>query len=356
MFTKITPNLLLQRLPNQILTRISPAIFVLLLLYSGCSFQQEATISEEDESTVDSDFQAYTDTLVDDAATFTMVPVEGGTFMMGSDNENAGEHEGPPREVYVDSFWMSEHEVSWDEYLIFLQLAIEDEDPEEHILAGMREEYGIDALSVPTPPYEDVSYGMGHEGYPAISMTHYAAVMYAKWLTAQTGNFYRLPTEAEWEYACRGGNVEEYEAVPLDEYEWHTENSDESYNQVASKQPNPLGLYDMKGNVAEWTMDEYLEDYHEQLEGEPADNPWFKPEVLYPRTVRGSSWRDDPEDLRCTQRRGSDERWKRGDPQFPKSRWWHTHADFLGFRLVRPKETPPQEKIKEYWLEPIEDY
>jgi formylglycine-generating enzyme required for sulfatase activity len=113
----------------------------------------------------------------------------------------------------------------------------------------------------------------------------------------------------------------------------------------------------MFGNVAEWTLDQYLEDYSQALEDEPADNPLFIPEKLYPRSVRGGSWMDDPAQASCLQRRGSAPKWKMKDPQYPKSAWWHTNAPFVGFRVVKPLEQPETvEDMKAYWVEEMPDY
>ena len=324
--------------------------FLLVVLVSSSLFIIAMTQTQ--------DFEPYSQKIPGTDVEINMVPVEGGTYTMGRDDGEA--NEGPAREVEVESFWMAEHEMTWEQYDLFVREATSD--LEQQIASDAEDLYGLtaDAVSLPTAPYVDMSFGMGRDGYPAISMTHYAAVMYAKWLTAKTGEFHRLPTEAEWEYACRGGIEGGYafdgNAGALEDYEWHEDNSDRSYNSVADKQANPLGLYDMKGNVSEWTMDQYHEDYYEMLEGDVAVNPWFKPDELYPRAVRGGSWRDTPEEARCTQRRGSEERWKRQDPQVPKSLWWHTSADFVGFRVIRPKETPSREEMEEYWIEPMEDY
>jgi formylglycine-generating enzyme required for sulfatase activity len=201
-----------------------------------------------------------------------------------------------------------------------------------------------------------MSFGMGTDSFPAISMTHYAASMFTKWLTAKTGDFYRLPTEAEWEYACKvgGGTVGN-----IDDKAWHRGNSDRGYKMVGSKEPNRFGLYDILGNVAEWTTDQYFEDYHEkvkELGDEPILNPWFKPTKLYPRAVRGASWLDEKDEVSCIKRRGSEARWKMLDPQIPKSLWWHTNAQFLGFRVVRTLENPSPKEMENYWPEPVDDY
>ena len=334
---------------------------IALVAIAGCS---ALFGTSDDDKTVDSveadpDFQPYTQELPDTDVTLQMVPVQGGTFLMGrsSDEEGKASHEGPQRKVNVDSFWMTAHEITWEQYDLFAKEIVDKEISQE-----MMERFGIepDAVTTPSPPYGDETYGMGRDGRPAVSMTHYAAVIYAMWVTGKTGEFHRLPTEAEWEYACRGGVHGNYDLKgnehALDSHEWFRANSGTSYQPVASKEPNPLGLYDMKGNIAEWTMDEYHEDYHDRLEGEVADNPWFKPEVLYPRAIRGGHYRESAEDIRCTKRRGSDRRYSRGDPQIPKSAWWHTDAPFVGIRLVRPKEAPPLEELEEFWIDPILEF
>jgi len=314
-----------------------------------------------DQDSNNESFTEYSQQIPGSEASIEMVPVEGGTFLMGSPEDEAGRSadEGPQRQVQVDSFWIGKYEITWEQYDLFAN-EVMSELQEKLVQASVDIEIEADAISTPTPPYVDMTFGMGRDGHPAISMTHYAAVMFTKWLTAKTGNFYRLPTEAEWEYACRASSPDAYHfgnnPAELDRYAWYRDNSNRKYQQIGTKEPNPLGIHDMLGNVAEWTMDQYYEDYFDRLEGEPAVNPWFRPEVLYPRSVRGGSWQDEAEGQRCAHRRGSQERWKMLDPQMPKSRWWHTSAQFLGFRIVRPKETPSREEMEQYWIEPMEDF
>ncbi len=287
---------------------------------------------------------AYEESIPGTSVTFKMAPIPGGAFKMGSPESEAGRKgdEGPQREVKVKPFWMGVSEVTWDLYRLFMfsELSGDAEAGDEV----------VDGISRPTKPYVEMSFGMGVEGYPAISMTQHAAQKFTQWLSARTGRFYRLPTEAEWEYACRAGTTTAYsfgdDPAQLGDHGWSIDNADFQYRKVGVKAPNPWGLYDMHGNVAEWTLDRYTTGGYE--EG-PAEDPWVRPAALYPRTVRGGSWFDDPDRLRCAARTGSDEQWKMQDPQLPKSIWYHTDAQFLGLRVVRPLETPTAERMYEYW-------
>lgn len=287
-------------------------------------------------------------------APYEMVAIAGGQFQMGSPaNELDRESdEGPQVEVSVNAFWMGRFEVTWDEYEPYMITQVDrykwgarkDYDSEEHTL--------VDAVSQPTAPYTEMSFGMGQKGYPAISMTQHAANKYCQWLSAQTGHFYRLPTEAEWEYACRAGTVTAYsfgdDPAKLDKYAWYYDNANEKYQKVGRKEPNPWGLHDMHGNVMEWVADQYSPDYYEKIKASPI-NPLVRPTETYPRSVRGGSWFGDPKDLRSANRRGSDPVWKQQDPQLPKSIWYHTNAPWLGFRIVRPKKLPTLEELDFYW-------
>lgn len=308
-----------------------------------------------------SEFGPYSEKIPGSDITINMVPINGGTFLMGSPPNEEGRNvdEGPQKEVKVDSFWMGAYEITWEQYSQFL-----DEKPgnvkSREVTLKDGSKITIDGVSTATPMYIDMSFGMGRQGFPAINMTQYAAMMYARWLFTKTGHFYRLPTEAEWEYACRSGSKTAYyfgnDLKELDKFAWFKDNSGNGYKKVGTKAPNAFGLYDMHGNVSEWTADQYREDYFKELKGNPADNPYFKPTTLYPRSVRGGSWMDDGADLRSAKRQGSSNIWKQRDPQMPKSIWWLTDAPFVGFRLVRPKDTPSKEDIKRYWIEVMDDF
>jgi formylglycine-generating enzyme required for sulfatase activity len=119
------------------------------------------------------------------------------------------------------------------------------------------------------------------------------------------------------------------------------------------KPANALGLHDMLGNVSEWVMDQYSADFYANS---PADNPLNKPTKLYPRVVRGGSWKDPASSQTCTARQSSRSKWKKRDPQIPKSNWWLTNAPFVGFRLVVPKQQPSLQEMQQYWLKAIKDF
>jgi formylglycine-generating enzyme required for sulfatase activity len=208
-------------------------------------------------------------------------------------------------------------------------------------------------LTQPTEPYTDMTFGMGRTEYPAICMTQLAARVYCMWLTEKTGRYYRLPTEAEWEYACRAGTTTAYsfgdDPADLDDYGWYYDNSDEQYQQVGKLEPNPWGLHDMHGNVAEWVLDQHTPDGYPASPSEVLENPLVTPTKLYPRVIRGGSWDDDPDMLRSAVRAFSKPEWKDQDPQIPQSIWYHTDALHVGFRLVRPLVEPTLPERAEKW-------
>ena len=287
---------------------------------------------------------------------FKVALIPGGTFLMGSpeSEDNHTADEGPQIEVKVDSFYMSAHEVTFDAYNIFREKEL-DKVPAD------REDWDVDAYARPSPPYEDPTFGMGKEGFPAVSMTQFAALQYCKWLSDKTGVFYRLPTEAEWEYACRAGTTTTYyfgdDTELLEDHAWHYDNSNEKYHPVGEKTPNAWGLYDMLGNVSEWTLDQYQDTAYAHIAATMAEevNPWIKPVRLHPRSVRGGSWDDDKEEARCAARIKSSMRWKERDPQLPKSFWWNTDSPFVGFRLVRPYNQPSKEEQMAFWTRVLGD-
>ena len=261
---------------------------------------------------------------------YEMVPIPAGKYLMGDNNHS--KDEAPQHPVSVEAFWMAPREVTWNEYRLFMFATLAGEELGANIT--------IDAVSRPTKPYVEMSFGMGIEGFPAISMTHHAANKYAQWLSAKTGHFYRLPTEAEWEYACKANSPE---PADLGEVAVYKANSKGQYNLVGTKKANAFGLFDMLGNVMEWTTDQYYADAYKN------PKPWYPSKTSYPHTARGGSWSDVAERVRCAARFPSDASWKLQDPNLPKSIWYHTDALGLGFRLIRPLKTPTPEEMHAYW-------
>ena len=293
---------------------------------------------------------------------FSMVAIKGGEFMMGSPagEANRKDDEGPQVKVKVKPFWIGKNEVTWDEYNPFM---ITDVGRNKD---GSRQKFDpalpiTEIVSQPTTPYTEMSFGMGTDGYPAISMTHHAANKYCEWLSAQTGQFYRLPTEQEWEYAARAGTTTAYwwgdDASKVKDNEWFYDNAPNfQYAKIGQKPANPWGLHDILGNVAEWTMDQYQPDYLKNLAAmaDKAAGYCVPSTTPYPHTARGGPWDDDPDRLRAATRRGSGPEWKQQDPQLPKSIWYLTDAKFLGMRLVRPLEIPSPEEMFRCWNNGVE--
>ena len=206
-----------------------------------------------------------------------------------------------------------------------------------------------------------MAYGMGKGSHPAIGMTQYNALQFCKWLYIKTGIFYCLPTEAQWEYACRAGSSGAYsfgnDTSKAGNYAWYTANSEGKTHPVGTKKPNAWGLYDMHGNVAEWTFDQYIPGYYKQFKNKTALNPVAVPVKLYPQAIRGGSFQDAADVLRSASRTASDPKWKRLDPQIPKSNWWFPEAPFIGIRIVRPFKSPDKQQIEKYYNQkPIADY
>ena len=295
----------------------------------------------------------YTEPIPGTEVKFEMVPIPGGKFSMGSPKDEKGrkDDESPQHEVAIAPFWMEKHEITWDEYELWA-LGLDRQRREVKKIPTTDRDKMVDTVAIPTKPYADMTFGMGKEGYPAICMTQFAAKVYCKWLSAKTGRYYRLPTEAEWEYAARAGTTTAYsfgdDPKKLGDYAWFTGNSDDKYHKVATKKPNAWGLYDMYGNVCEWTVDQYVADFYKKFEGKVAENPVSPATTEYGRVARGGSWDDDPQKCRSAARRASDKDWKKQDPQIPQSIWYLTDANFLGFRVVRPLDVPKPEEAKKY--------
>jgi formylglycine-generating enzyme required for sulfatase activity len=244
---------------------------------------------------------------------FDMVPVPGGPFEMKNPEKPA-----EALTVEIKPFWIGKTEVTWDQYDVYLyRLDIENgrgyAPPDRH--AGPEPGPGPDGISRPTMPYGTVDEGFGHKGYPAIHVSYFAASEYCRWLSMKTKRKYRLPTEAEWEYACRagalpGGPIQD--AGQLGAMACYFDNSQTVTSAVGKKDPNAWGICDMLGNVSEWCTG---------IGKEKA-------------VCRGGSYLDRASSVHPAAREIDTPDWNLSDPQDPKSRWWLANASFVGFRVV----------------------
>lgn len=302
----------------------------------------------------------YKTTIPGTEVEYTMIPVPGGTFTMGSPEGEQGRvaDEGPQRQIEVDPFWIGKTELTWSEYKVFMSLYSLFKRAKRAGLEPITAQNKADAISVPTPLYEPShTYEYGDDdNQPAVTMTQYAAKQYTKWLSGMTGLQYRLPSEAEWEYAARAGSKTAYcfgdDPAALDTYAAFASNAPEGPALVGSFLPNQFGLYDMHGNAWEWVIDGHSDNYP-ALEGKVN----WKDAIVWPteeknRVVRGGGFQDPAERLRSSVRMASDdEPWKENDPNLPLSPWWYTDdpARAVGMRLVRSATPLDAELIGKFW-------
>ena len=296
----------------------------------------------------------FTETIPGTTISFQMKAIPGGTFKMGSPENEAMRKadEGPQKEVSISPFFMAEVEVTWNEYLAFYSAtAAEGRSTDTE---GTRTESDVDAISGPTPPYgqPDQNWGLGNR--PAITMSYHSAETYCKWLSQVTGKNYRLPTEAEWEYAARGGTETPYffpgnpkdfgekgfigklfgkGSSDINQYIVYSDNSRAKTEEPDAVQANPFGLKNMLGNAAEYCSDWYAEDAYGQLQNGAKDPRG--PESGEERVVRGGYFRSTVGEVRSAARdytKSVD--WLKTDPQMPKSIWWLSDCNYISFRVV----------------------
>ncbi len=297
-------------------------LFALLFLVSSLSVAQ--------------DFKNYEQTIPGSSIKFQMAAIPSGRFQMGSKAIVADNDESPMKEVEVSSFWMGTKEVTFAEWDLYFK--------DSQLPQGKNP----DGITRATPQYIDLTWGMGRDvNHPTNSMSQAAAMMYCKWLYSKTGIFFRLPTEAEWEYACKANAAPvSMDAKALQEYGFFKDNSLGKFHHVGEKKPNAFGLYDMLGNLSEWTLDQYDPIYFQKMEGKDPLNP---PASKYPKVVKGGSYLDTSTELRCSNRIASNADWNKRDPQIPKSKWWLTEGMFVGFRIVRPFKQPGKEEAEKFF-------
>jgi formylglycine-generating enzyme required for sulfatase activity len=263
------------------------------LLIAGLVLCQYGLASAHDFSAPSQAREPFEQKVTGHLVKFKMVPLPDGKITVNG------------KEKQVKGLWMSETEVTWDLFDIWAFRL--DQTPDEQA-------QGVDAKARPSKPYGAPDRGFGHHGFPALAMTHHAAEEFCQWLSRKTGRKYRLPTEAEWEYAAQAGNA----ATPeLEQVAWFWDNADDKTQPVAKKKANAWGLYDMLGNVAEWSQGE---------DGKPV--------------VRGGSWRDKRDKVGFSVRALQVPAWNNTDPQNPKSRWWLSDGPFIGIRLVCEGDKP----------------
>ncbi len=296
----------------------------------------------------------YTETVPNTTVSFNMVAIPGGAFKIGSpeDEKFRREDEGPVKEVTISPFFMAEIETTWDNFLAFYSATSAEGRSTD--TEGSRVEGQVDAISGPTPPYgqPDQNWGLGNR--PAITMSYHAAETYCKWLSAMTGKNYRLPTEAEWEYACRAGTNTAYffegepnnfmkkgmlkklfgkENTTINDYVVFEANSQGKTQEPDMVEPNPFGLKNMLGNAAEYCSDWYAPGAYGKLKNGIKDpkGPLQGEEYV----TRGGSFKSTVKDVRSAARdQTKTDAWLKTDPQMPKSKWWLSDCNFVGFRVV----------------------
>jgi len=309
------------------------------------------------EPTEVNEFKSFTEKIPDSPVSFNMIAVPGGRFKIGSPSAEPfrREDEGPVREIEISSFFMAEIEVTWDEYLTFYaQTSAEGRSTDTEGIRS-KEASETDAISGATPPYGQPDQGWGMGQRPAISFTHHSAVTYCKWLSRVTGKSYRLPTEAEWEYACRAGTETPYffpgdpekyqktgirarisknDTTVINSYVIYKGNSPSKTQLPERVRPNPYGLKNMLGNVAEFCSDWYQSDAYSQYPDGLIKDP-SGPESGEEHVVRGGSFLDMAGMVRSAARSYTQtDEWLKTDPQIPKSIWWYSDCFHVGFRVV----------------------
>jgi formylglycine-generating enzyme required for sulfatase activity len=236
----------------------------------------------------------YTETLPNSLVKVNMVPIPAGTVKIGS------------KAIDVKPFWMATTEIPWEAYDVFIASGPASRPYDQT-------EFAVDAIARPSKSYILPDLGWGHHGFPAINLSFTSVQMFCRWLSSETKKKYRLPTEAEWELACRDGVSGDWkiDKADLDKSAWYSENSGQVTHPIAKKQPSKLGLFDILGNVGEWAID---------VDGKPV--------------LCGGTYLDSAADINPSTRKRWSPKWQESDPQIPKSRWWLADGSFVGFRLV----------------------
>ena len=301
-------------------------------------------------------FENFMETIPGTAASISMIAVPGGEFTMGSPSDEPfrKENEGPQRKVKVSPFFMGEVEVTWDQFWAFYSETMSEGRTPPAVIYANNSREDIDAVSGPTPPFGLPDQGWGMGSRPAITMTHYSAQTFCQWLSLKTGKKYRLPTEAEWEYAARGGTATPYffegnpkklsnegflksifkpDTTGIYSHAVYVNNSGNRTQEPSEARPNPFGLKNMLGNVMEYCSDWYAEDAYKSVSDGELDPKG--PSEGTEHVVRGGHYNSDAAELRSAARSHTEhDDWLRTDPQNPKSIWWYSDVKGIGFRVV----------------------
>src|SRR5665648_27090 len=323
----------------------------------GASVKKEMVDSTKffKEATTVTSFTSFTEKIPGTSVTISMKAIPGGTFKMGSTESESFHqpYESPVRNVTISPFYLSEIEVTWEQYWSFFENTISEGRIPPAVVYANNSNPDIDAISGPTPPYGSVDQGWGGGSRPAITMTHYAAEVFCLWLSKKTGKKYRLPTEAEWEYAARGGTPTPYffkgdpgkfsekgfwrrffdaSTDSISKYVIYSKNSKNRTKEPGMVKANPYGLKNMLGNVMEYCADKYAADAYSKTDLQVKD-PMETQGDEY--VVRGGNYASDASEVRCATRNHTNhEAWLKTDPQQPKSLWWYSDFKGIGFRVV----------------------
>ncbi|MBF0198197.1 MAG: SUMF1/EgtB/PvdO family nonheme iron enzyme [Planctomycetes bacterium] len=321
------------------INKIRETLLLIFLFSAVLAFNASADSTNKNltKVTIDIKNKKYTETITDKNGkeiSFDMVLIPSGSFQMGSNNkeENRADHEGPQFEVQLDSYYLCTTETTLELFKAYYEETVSNKKSTK--VAGKQE---VDGVSGATPVYGDMSMGYSEKN-PAIGMTWKNAMQFCHWLSKKTGKGYCLPTEAQWEYACRAGSDSVYGVTnsieELEKYAWFDNNSNDETHAVGKKIPNAWGLHDMLGNVNEWVYDFYDPEAYSKIDiSKPIANPQGPIEGTV-HVVRGGAYDGLEEEIRCASRNFEEDWWRFGDPQIPKSRWWLPEMDIVGFRIA----------------------